>query len=418
MAERVVEIDIELDGAMVPVGTMRCVPSRARETVVFEYSDDWLNRPERFAIDQGVPLSPGPFVPSGNGEMFPALGDSAPDNWGRALMRRRERRRAAREERPVRTLFETDYLMGVSDVSRIGALRLRWRGDADYAAPIQDGVPGYIALQRLLDAVGRFEAGEERDEDLDLIFAPGASLGGARPKCSVYDVQGKLSIAKFPKADDDYSKERWEEVAARLADRAGLTMADHSLANIGDQPVYLSARFDRRAAGERIPYMSAMTMTQNRDGVSGSYLEIVDAITRTGSQATRDREELYRRLVFTVLVSNTDDHMRNHGFLWDGPTGWRLSPAFDINPTSQLEKPRVLQTRIDFDDGTCDIDLVLAVAPEFSLRTQHAREIVAEVARATATWREVAHQVGAPARELDYLESAFEHDDLEKALTL
>lgn len=418
MAERVVEIDIELDGLTVPVGAMRCVPSRARETVVFEYADDWLTRPERFAIDQGVPLSPGPFVPSVNGEMFPALGDSAPDNWGRALMRRRERRRAAQEERPVRTLFETDFLMGVSDVSRIGAMRLRWRGETAYSAPVQTGVPGYIALQGLLDAVGRFEAGEERDEDLDLIFAPGSSLGGARPKCSVHDVQDKLSIAKFPKADEDYSKERWEEIAARLADRAGLTMAEHSMASIEGQPVYLSARFDRRSTGARIPYMSAMTMTQNRDGVSGSYLEIVDAITRTGSQAVRDREELYRRLAFTVLVSNTDDHMRNHGFLWDGPAGWRLSPAFDINPTSQLEKPRVLQTRIDFDDGTCDIDLVLSVAPEFGLRAKRAREIVAEVAGATATWREVAHQVGSPARELDYLESAFEHEDLKRALTV
>lgn len=418
MAERVVEIDIELGGIMVPVGGMRCVPSRARETVVFEYANDWLKRPERFAIDQGVPLSPGPFVPSGNGEMFPALGDSAPDNWGRALMRRRERRRAVREERPVRTLFETDYLMGVSDVSRIGAMRFRWLGETDYAAPIQDGVPGYVALQRLLTAARRIEAGEERDEDLDLIFAPGASLGGARPKCSVYDVKGKLSIAKFPKADDGYSKERWEEIAARLADRAGLTMAEHSLASIGGQPVYLSARFDRHGAGARIPYMSAMTMTQNRDGVSGSYLEIVDAITRIGSQAAKDREELYRRLIFTVLVSNTDDHMRNHGFLWDGPAGWRLSPAFDINPTSQLEKPRILQTRIDFDDGTCDLDLVLSVASEFGLRAKRAREIVAEVAKATSTWREVAHQVGAPVREIDYLESAFEHDDLEKALAV
>lgn len=181
---------------------------------------------------------------------------------------------------------------------------------------------------------------------------------------------------------------------------------------------FLRARFDRRAAGERIPYISVMTRTQNRDGVSRSYFEIVNAITRTGSQAARDREGLYRRLVFTVLVSNTGDQMRNHGFLRDEPAGWRLSPAFDVNPTSQLEKPRVLQTRIDFDDGTCDIDLVLAVAPEFGLRAKRAWEIAAEVAKATATWREIAHQMGAPARETDYLESAFEHEDLATALAL
>ncbi|MCE6949732.1 HipA domain-containing protein, partial [Cereibacter sphaeroides] len=282
------------------------------------------------------------------------------------------------------------------------------------------GVPGLVALGDLLAASRRIEAGEERDEDIEMLFAPGASLGGARPKCSVHDVHGQLSIAKFPKSEDDYSRERWEAITAELARRSGIDTAVTSLENVRGKPVMISRRFDRRgppgAVQSRIPYASAMTMTQNSDGSPGSYLEILDAIVTHGSQPRKDRLELYRRIIFSVLVSNTDDHMRNHGFLRDGAAGWRLSPAFDINPTSQDDKMRVLTTHIDYDEGTCSMDLVLSVADEFDLSQKEAKSMAAEVARTVRTWRDVAWLFQAPEREITRIASAFEHEDLKTAL--
>jgi serine/threonine-protein kinase HipA len=189
-ADRIVEVFLDHDGEIRPVGRMRCTPARRRERVLFEYDPSWIVRQDHFAIDQGLPVVAGPFQPAHDAEKFPVLGDSAPDNWGRSLMQRRERRQGIREGRAPRTLFETDYVLGVADVSRIGALRLRWLGDEEFQAPVREGVPGHIALARLMDAARRIDAGEDRDEDLDLILAPGASLGGTRPRCSVYDVEG------------------------------------------------------------------------------------------------------------------------------------------------------------------------------------------------------------------------------------
>ncbi|GAA6160179.1 HipA domain-containing protein [Ruegeria sp. HU-ET01832] len=415
---REVEIFLDYGGEIRAVGLLRCAPARGTERVLFEYDATWLARNDNFPIDQALPLTGGIFPPSAGMDMFPVIGDTSPDRWGRRLMQRRERRLANQEQRAARTLFETDYVMGVSDVSRIGALRMRWAGQEEFQASTNTGVPGHIALGDLLDVTRRIEAGEETDEDIQMIFAPGASLGGARPKCSVHDVNGHLSIAKFPKQDDEYSVERWEAIAATLARQAGINMASHSLENVNSVPVFLSHRYDRNEDGQRVPYTSAMSMTQHQDGDHGSYLEIVDAITTHGSNAREDRAELFRRLIFTILVSNVDDHLRNHGFLWDGQGGWHLSPAFDINPTSPLEKPRVLQTNIDFDEGTCDINLALSVAEEFGLSTKDARQITSEVGQAVSAWQVVAHQHNTPAREIEFLSGAFEHDDLEQARRL
>lgn len=415
---REVELFLDYGGEVRSVGLLRCRPGRGTERVLFEYDDEWLHRNDSFPIDQALPLTGGVFPPSAGMDMFPVIGDTSPDRWGRRLMQRRERRLANREQRAPRTLFETDYVMGVSDISRIGALRLRWSGQEEFQSPTNVGVPGHIALGDLLAITRRIEAGEETDEDIQMIFAPGASLGGARPKCSVHDVNGRLSITKFPKQDDEYSVERWEAIAATLAQQAGINMASHSLENINNVPVFLSHRYDRDADGQRVPYTSAMSITQHQDGDHGSYLEIVDAISTHGSNAREDRVELFRRLVFTILVSNVDDHLRNHGFLWDGQGGWRLSPAFDINPTSPLEKARVLQTNINFDEGTCDISLALSVAEEFSLSNKDAKKIVSEVGGVISKWQAVAHQHNAPAREIEYLSGAFEHADLEQAKKL
>ena len=332
-------------------------------------------------------------------------------------MQRAERRLAEREGRAVRTLAESDYLLGVADETRLGALRFRWAGEDVFQAPIRAGVPVLIELGRLLQVTERILRDEETDEDLQLIFAPGSSLGGARPKASVIDQHGHLSIAKFPKETDDYSMETWEEIALRLAKRAGIATPSHELLQVGGKAVLLSRRFDR-AGATRIPFLSAMAMTGSKDGERGSYPEIVDALTQHGVQAKTDAQALYRRVAFNVLISNVDDHLRNHGFLWLGKAGWSLSPAYDLNPVPTDLKARVLTTNIDLDEGTCSIDLLEAASEYFGLGLAAARAIIKEVAVVTATWRETAKEAGARTAEITRMASAFEHDDLKRALAL
>jgi serine/threonine-protein kinase HipA len=212
-----IEAHIDLGGTTHPVGVLRRHPARGGETVTVEYADAWLVNESRFSIDPGLRLGRGVFAPAQRQATFGAVGDSAPDTWGRRLMQRAERRSAEREGRPVRTLSEADYLLGVSDATRMGALRFRWTGEAEFQAPARAGVPSLIELGRLLQVTERILRDEETDEDHQMIFAPGSSLGGARPKASVVDQHGRLHIAKFPRENDDYSVETWEAVALRLA---------------------------------------------------------------------------------------------------------------------------------------------------------------------------------------------------------
>ena len=357
-----IEVHVELGGDTRLVGLARQNLARGTQTVVFEYAEAWLGYTRAFALEPALPLTRGSFPPARNRAIFGSLGDSAPDTWGRQLMQRAERRAAEREGRTVRALLETDYLLGVSDETRLGALRFRRAGEAEFQAPARDGVPPVIELGRLLQITERILRDEESDEDLQLIFAPGSSLGGARPKASIIDQHGRLAIAKFPKESDDYSMETWEAVALRLAQLAGIDTAGHELRHVAGKAVLLSRRFDRDGT-LRIPFLSAMAMTGSRDGTRGSYPEIVDALAGAGAQAKADAIELYRRVAFNVLISNVDDHLRNHGFLWSGNAGWVLSPAFDLNPVPADVKARVLSTNIDLDEGTCSLDLLEGSCP-------------------------------------------------------
>ena len=412
-----VEVHIDLDGEPRRVGLLRRNVVRRTETVTFEYDDGWLADDSRFSIEPALTLTRGVFPPPQGQSIFGSIGDSAPDTWGRRLMQRAERRRAERDGRAIRTLTETDYLLGVSDETRLGALRFRWVSDETFQAPARAGVPALIELGRLLQITERILRDEETDEDLQLIFAPGSSLGGARPKASVIDQRGHLSIAKFPKETDDYSMETWEEIAFRLADAAGIATPHHELLQIARKAVLLSRRFDR-AGATRTPFLSAMSMTASRDGERGSYPEIVDVLTRHGAQAKSDAQALYRRVVFNVMISNVDDHLRNHGFLWLDRTGWSLSPAYDLNPVPTDMKARILTTNINLDEGTCSVDLLEEAAEYFGLGLPQARAIIKEVATATAKWRDVAQKAGAHASEIHRMASAFEHDDLRRALAL
>lgn len=411
------EIHIDLHGRTRLVGMARSNRVRGAETILFDYDEAWLGDPERFSLEPALALTRGAFAPPAGFATFGSIGDSAPDTWGRRLMQRVERRQAKRERRAVRTLVESDYLLGVADVTRLGALRFRRAGDEIFQDPIKTGVPPLIELGRLLQITERVLREEETDEDLQLIFAPGSSLGGARPKASVIDRYGHLAIAKFPKESDDYSMETWEEIALRLARQAGIATPEHQLVEIAGKPVMLSRRFDRYGA-IRIPFLSAMAMMGAKDGERGSYPEIVDALAQHGAQGKTDAHALYRRVVLNVLISNVDDHLRNHGFLWLGKSGWSLSPAYDLNPTPTDLKARVLTTNINLDEGACSLDLLEQASEYFALTLAQARTIIKDVARVTATWRDTAKVVGARSSEINRMASAFEHCELKRALAL
>ena len=414
-----IEVHIELGERLCRVGTLRVQARNGRTAVSFEYHRDWLALPEHFSLEPAMKTGAGVFTPDRGREMFVSVGDSAPDTWGRRLMQRMERRNAKKEARAVRTLTEADYLLGVSDISRLGALRFRRAGEREFQAPFAAGVPPFIQLGRLLSVTERVLRNEETDEDLLLLFAPGSSLGGARPKASVADKDGHLAIAKFPKQDDDYGIETWEEVALTLAGAAGIRTAPHRIEQVAGKAVFVSRRFDRTTDGKRVPFLSAMAMLGFKDGEHGSYPELVDALRTYGSDTENDAVELFRRMVFNILASNVDDHMRNHGFLWAGPLGWKLSPAYDLNPVPSEVRAHVLSTNITLDEATCSIDLARKTASDFfALPTKRADEIVGEVASAVSTWREVAARKGVKKAEIERMASALDHDELRNALKL
>jgi len=411
------EVHLSLEGETRQIGRARSNRVRGKETILFEYTEEWLKDADRFELEPGLPLTRGGFAPPDGQSIHGTLGDSAPDTWGRRLMQRAERRQAEREGCAVRTLLESDYLLGVSDESRLGALRFRRADGQAFLAESSRGIPALVELGRLLQCTDRILRDEETDEDLLMIFAPGSSLGGARPKASVLDQHGRLSIAKFPKESDEYSIETWEEIALRLAERAGIPTPHHELLEVAGRSVLLSRRFDR-ANGQRIPFLSAMALLGAKDGQTGSYPEMVDALARHGSQAKKDARALYRRVAFNVLISNVDDHLRNHGFLRFDRSGWTLSPAYDLNPVPADLKARLLTTNIDLEESTCSVDLLEASAEYFALSLPEARSILKKVALATSSWRSVAKEVGANGKEIHRMASAFEHEALQQALVL
>jgi serine/threonine-protein kinase HipA len=333
-------------------------------------------------------------------------------------MRRATRRHAEREPEVPRTLTEVDYLLMVDDEARQGALRFAKReGGPFLAAHGPANIPPLIALPRLLAAAEHVLSGTDDDEDLRLLLAPGSSLGGARPKASVRDRAGHLAIAKFPNRTDEVSTVLWEAVALTLAAKAGVSVSPWRLENVAGKPVLLLRRFDREA-GTRLPFLSAMSMLDAKDNEAHSYLELVDVLRRHGAAPKEDMHALWRRIVFSILISNTDDHLRNHGFLWAGPAGWRLSPAYDLNPVPADIKPRVLTTAIDLDDSTASLELAMGVAPYFELQANDANRTAAQVGRAVAKWRKEAAKLGIAQAEIARMSSAFEHRDLTAALAL
>lgn len=416
--ETEVLVYVDIAGTPRLAGRLWARVRKAKESATFEYDPGWLDYENRFSLEPALTLGPGPFhTPSGK-PLFGTIGDSAPDRWGRVLMRRAERRRAERAGETPRTLMEIDYLLMVDDEARQGALRFaREEGGPFLAEHDVARIPPLIDLPRLLSAAEHVVGDTDSDEDLRLLLAPGSSLGGARPKASVRDRDGHLAIAKFPHKDDEINTVLWEAVALRLAAKAGIPVPEWRVERVMDKPVLLLRRFDR-IHGQRIPFLSAMSMLGASDNESRSYLEFVDALRRYGASPKLDMHELWRRIVFNVLISNTDDHLRNHAFLYTGPDGWRLAPAYDLNPVPTDIKPRILTTAIDLDDGSASLDLAMSVVGYFELDEGKARVIAAEVGKAVTTWREEAARLGLSQAEIDRMASAFEHEDLKAALSL
>ncbi len=408
MSSKEILVSIALGSENIRIGKLWFHVRGNKESASFEYDKGWLDHPEKFALEPALKLTEGAFHTGQGISLFGAIGDSAPDRWGRVLMRRAEVSKASVQNRASRSLFEIDYLLGVNDEARQGALRFSVAPEENvFLSPKEKtSIPPLIDLPKLLSATERFMADNESSEDLRLLLAPGSSLGGARPKASIRDKDGSLAIAKFPKKEDDFNVVVWEAVTLTLAKKAKIKLPAYRLEKICEKPVLIIRRFDREGAN-RIPFLSAMSMLGARDNEQHSYLEMAYALAQYGAFPEEDMKELWRRIVFTIMVSNTDDHLRNHGFIYDRNKGWRLSPAYDINPTPIEIAPRILTTSIDFYDSDASLETVLRVAKDFRLNKEEALFIIKEVASAVEQWRSVASEFGLSKRECDKMASAF-----------
>ena len=408
--EREILVSAELGGGTEPVGRLWTRYRRGVESASFEYDRRWLLHPAAFSLEPALTLGPGPRHTGAGRAIFGALADSAPDRWGRLLMRRAERRMAEKEKRSPRALAEIDFLLMVDDETRIGALRFQEKDGGAYLSLPAEGsrIPPFLEMARLLAASDRLEREKETLDDIRLLLAPGSSLGGARPKATVREKDGSLAIAKFPRKTDEVPTVLWEAVALELARKAGIPVAPSRLVSVGKQSVLVVKRFDRNSACRRVPFLSAMSMLGAADNETHSYMEIADSLRRYGAEPKHDMRQLWRRIVFNIMTSNTDDHLRNHAFVYEGNRGWRLSPAYDLNPTPTDLKPRFLSTAIDLTDTTASMDVAFHAAAYFDAGPDQARAIAGEVARAVTKWRTVAAKFGLLNQQLDRMQSAFE----------
>lgn len=407
------------------VGTIRSDAQGARESASFEYVGTWLASPDAFSIAPGLPRVSGPqfHKRTRDGSVFHGpIADTEPDGWGRAVIlrdhaKRRQQAKRSGEVAPVHVLGGLEILLCVDDVSRVGALRFKdERGEFCRAHDEDDrAIPPLIELGALLSATRAFELNAETAADLAYLKGRGTSLGGLRPKCSVVDDDGQLSIGKFPSIQDQRPVTKGEVLALQLAKLAGIDVAEARLVYSDDVPVALIRRFDRNGDRREL-YISAATMLGVEPTEPGdhTYTEIVDAIRRHGSSVQSDIEELFRRIAFSILITNVDDHLKNHGFLHVQRDQWRLSPAFDLNPFP--DRARELKTWISEDTGPeATIDALLSVAPYFRLTQARARAVVAAVNRAVARWREIGSKIGMSRTELSQFDDAFEHAERVRA---
>jgi serine/threonine-protein kinase HipA len=409
-------VHIDLAGKTHFAGRLWLHDRHGRESASFEYAREWQSTPVCFPLEPALIGGEGAFHTSN--PLFGSISDSSPDRWGRTLMNRMEARRAKLENNKARNLKESDYLLMVDDRTRQGALRFSTHKDGPFLASCTDThIPPLIMLGKLLNASGRIMAHKEIDQDIRDIFEPGSSLGGARPKAMVSDTNSNLLIAKFPSPKDEWDVELWEFLSLRMAQRAGIPVPYFRLEKILGKNVLLLGRFDRKGEHVRVPFLSAMSMLGASDGDRKSYIEIGDVLQEYGARTSEDLIDLWRRIVFNIMISNVDDHLRNHGFLYEGPSGWRLSPLYDLEPTPDHVKARILHTNIDLNNGTASLDLAYEVIEYFGLTLAAAKKIALKVGNAVKEWDKEAARFGAGKQEIDFMRSAFDHADLKQALT-
>jgi len=392
------------------IGVISAQQSKGSRIFGFEYAKEWLKSDDLFLIDPEIGLFSGTQYPHKK-DNFGVFMDSMPDTWGRKLMLRRAAQEALSRKEAAPKLYEIDFLLGVHDASRMGALRFKLDPDGPFLDDNKHNpTPPITHLRELEASVKAYEEDEEGkngNEWIPMLFAPGSSLGGARPKASIIDLEGHLCIAKFPSKSDNTDKAAWEYLAYELACKAGINMPICKLEKVrGPYHTFLSRRFDREA-GERIHFASAMTMTKNSEDsirdATPSYLEIADFIQTYGSNIEEDLHQLWRRIVFHMAISNTDDHFRNHGFLLT-KKGWRLSPAYDINPSTDKNG---LALNVDMHNNALDFELALSVGQFFQLKDAQMHRIIKEVCTAVKIWRTLGSKLGIPRAELEIMSPAF-----------
>jgi serine/threonine-protein kinase HipA len=394
------------------IGILTAVRIRGKEVFSFEYEKEWLQS-NYSQLDPDLQFFSGRQYLNDDKANFGMFMDSSPDRWGRLLMRKREAALARKEQRKENMLFETDYLLGVYDEHRMGALRFKLEENTPFLNDNrQMAAPPFTSLRELEQASLKLEENNSIEDPeyinwLNMLMAPGSSLGGARPKASVVDTNQQLWIAKFPSNYDDKNVGAWEMVLNDLAKQADINVADAFIEKFGSRHhTFITKRFDRKH-NQRLHFASAMTLLGYTDGADYqegiSYLHLAEFIIRNGVNVENDLEELWTRIVFNICVSNTDDHLRNHGFLFT-PKGWTLSPAYDINPN---EKGTGLKLNISEHDNALEVDLALIVVPYFRIKPEKAKEIVATVKKVVSTWQTVANKYKISRNEQELMRRAF-----------
>lgn len=390
------------------MGTLNSTLSKGKEIFSFEYCKEWLDAGEYKLLDPDLQFYDGNQYLRDGKPNFGIFLDSSPDRWGRTLIHRREIERAKSEQREARRLTEIDYLLGVYDETRMGGIRFKNQAGDFLNNEPGKAAPPWSSLRELEYASRQIENDEIGNEKeyvkwLSLLLAPGSSLGGARPKASIVDRDGNLYVAKFPGKNDDKDVGAWEMVVHTLARDAGLEVPDAKILQLsGKHHTFLSKRFDRKKR-VRLHFASAMTLFGYKDGDTTSYLEFVQFLSANGARVTTDLEEVWRRIVFNICVSNTDDHLRNHGFLLIN-NGWVLSPAYDMNPNKDGAG---LHLFISEDDNSLSLDLARETAKYYRIPDNRAKEIISKIKASVVTWSKVAEKIGIAKSEIQSMETAF-----------
>ena len=392
------------------IGILSAQQAKGKKAFSFEYDLNWLKTEKKFLLDPDIQFYGGPQYPNQK-ENFGIFLDSMPDTWGRTLMKRRQAQQAKEKNEKSKILYDIDFLLGVYDESRMGALRFKTDPNGDFLDNNKTAsTPPWSSIRELQNAAENFENDEDNDDVkkwLSVLMAPGSSLGGARPKANILDIDKSLWIAKFPSKNDTTDKAAWEYLANQLAIKAGIEMSPCRIEKIaGKHNTFFTKRFDREN-GERIHFASAMTMTGNNEDTikdnQASYLDIAMFISNYGANIEANLHQLWRRIIFNIAISNTDDHLRNHGFILT-KEGWILSPAYDLNPSIDKDG---LSLNIDTDNNALDFELAKSVGIYFRLNETEMNSIISEITKAVSNWKNTASQIGISRTEQELMGSAF-----------